>query len=46
MEGLKRKLARDSELHRLDALRVMGDNCALLKEINELRREIKVGAWL
>lgn len=41
VEGLKRKLAKDSELHRTDNLRIMQENTALIKEINELRREIK-----
>lgn len=41
VDGLKRKLAKDSELHRTDNLRVMQENTALIKEINELRREIR-----
>ncbi|MEW5319195.1 MAG: hypothetical protein WDW38_010360 [Sanguina aurantia] len=41
VDSLKRKLAKDSELHRTDNLRVMQENTALIKEINELRREIK-----
>ena len=44
VDVLKRKLARDSELHRSDNLRIMQENVALIKEINELRRELKVGA--
>ncbi|GLC59167.1 hypothetical protein PLESTB_001455600 [Pleodorina starrii] len=41
VDSLKRKLAKDSELHRTDNLRIMQENTALIKEINELRREIK-----
>lgn len=41
VESLKKKLAKDSELHRTDNLRIMQENTALIKEINELRREIK-----
>lgn len=41
VDGLKRKLAKDSELHRTDNLRIMQENTALIKEINELRREIR-----
>jgi hypothetical protein len=42
VEGLKRKLAVDVETHRVEGLKVMQQNVALIKEINELRREIKV----
>ncbi|KAL6752180.1 WD repeat domain 65-like protein [Haematococcus lacustris] len=41
VDSLKRKLAKDSELHRTDNLRIMQENTALIKEINELRREIR-----
>mmetsp|Transcript_36831 Transcript_36831/g.108610 ORF Transcript_36831/g.108610 Transcript_36831/m.108610 type:complete len:1386 (-) Transcript_36831:299-4456(-) len=41
VDSLKRKLAKDSELHRTDNLRVMQENTALIREINELRREIR-----
>ncbi|KAG1658747.1 hypothetical protein FOA52_000860 [Chlamydomonas sp. UWO 241] len=41
VDSLKRKLAKDSELHRSDNLRVMQENTALIREINELRREIR-----
>ncbi|GBF89931.1 cilia- and flagella-associated protein [Raphidocelis subcapitata] len=41
VDGLKRKLAADAEAHRLEGLHVMGQNAALIREINELRREIK-----
>uniref|UniRef100_A0A061RT72 Wd repeat-containing protein 65-like n=2 Tax=Tetraselmis sp. GSL018 TaxID=582737 RepID=A0A061RT72_9CHLO len=41
VDNLKRKLAKDMDLHRTDNMRVMQENVALIKEINELRREIK-----
>eukprot|EP00742_Colponemidia_sp_Colp-10_P003011 GILJ01003213.1.p1 GENE.GILJ01003213.1~~GILJ01003213.1.p1 ORF type:complete len:1307 (+),score=279.75 GILJ01003213.1:41-3922(+) len=41
VESLKRKLAKDSEVHRQDNMRIMQENVALIKEINDLRREIK-----
>ena len=40
MESLKRKLAKDMEMHRTDNARFMRENVALTKEINQLRREI------
>lgn len=42
VDGLKKKLARDTEVHRADNLKIMQENVALIREINELRREIKV----
>jgi len=44
IESLKRKLAADAEAHRTDELRIMGQNVSLIRELNELRREIKVMA--
>ena len=41
VEALKRRLTRDSGLHRADNLRVMQANMALVKEINNLRPEVK-----
>jgi cilia- and flagella-associated protein 57 len=41
VKSLKNKLEMDTQLHRTDNLRIMQENVALLKEINELRREIK-----
>ncbi|KAI8472173.1 MAG: hypothetical protein J3K34DRAFT_519934 [Monoraphidium minutum] len=41
VDGLKKKLAADGEAHRLEGLHVMSQNVALIREINELRREIK-----
>jgi hypothetical protein len=43
VESLKRKLHKDMELHRTDNMRIMQENVSLIKEINELRREIKAG---
>jgi WD40 repeat protein len=39
---LKRKLTRDGKARRSDNMRVMQENVALIKEINELRGEIKL----
>lgn len=41
VEGLKHKLAKDSSGAHTEQLRLMSDNCALLREVNELRREVK-----
>ena len=41
VESLKRKLAKDSEMHRNDKARLMRENTQLTKEINMLRRELK-----
>jgi len=41
VESLKRKLSKDMDLHKTDSTRIMHENVALIKEINELRREIK-----
>merc|ERR1711904_212431 len=40
VESLKRKLLKDSEVHRQDNMRVMQENVSLIREINELRKEI------
>lgn len=42
VESLKRKLAKDAEKSRADNMRIMAEHVALVQEINELRREIKV----
>lgn len=42
IESLKRKLAADAEAHRTDELRIMSQNVSLIRELNELRRQIKV----
>jgi cilia- and flagella-associated protein 57 len=41
VSGLKRKLVKDSETNRSDRTRIIGENVVLIKEINELRREVK-----
>lgn len=41
VDSLRRKLNKNMELHRSDNHRMMQENVALIKEINELRREIK-----
>ena len=41
VDSLKKKLGKDMELHRSDNVRVMLENVSLIKEINELRKEIK-----
>eukprot|EP00286_Rhodomonas_abbreviata_P019738 CAMPEP_0181309260 /NCGR_PEP_ID=MMETSP1101-20121128/11919_1 /TAXON_ID=46948 /ORGANISM="Rhodomonas abbreviata, Strain Caron Lab Isolate" /LENGTH=1189 /DNA_ID=CAMNT_0023415733 /DNA_START=168 /DNA_END=3733 /DNA_ORIENTATION=- len=41
VDSLKRKLSKDMELHKTDSMRIMQENVSLIKEINELRREIK-----
>ena len=40
IESLKRKLQKDDQAHRGDLMRVMHANVSLIKEINELRREM------
>merc|ERR1711985_70413 len=40
VESLKRKLAKDSEVHRQDNMRIMQENVSLIREINDLRKEI------
>ncbi|XP_068808902.1 cilia- and flagella-associated protein 57 isoform X4 [Struthio camelus] len=39
---LKKKVVKESEIHRADYVRIMQENVSLIKEINELRRELKV----
>ncbi|XP_066480340.1 cilia- and flagella-associated protein 57 isoform X1 [Tiliqua scincoides] len=39
---LKKKVIKESEIHRGDYVRIMQENVSLIKEINELRRELKV----
>lgn len=38
IDALKKKLAKDSAMHRADNLRVMQENMSLIHEINDLRR--------
>merc|ERR1712113_1379 len=40
VESLKRKLLKDSDVHRQDNTRILQENVALIREINDLRREI------
>jgi len=40
VESLKKKLLKDSEVHRQDNMRILQENVALIREINDLRREI------
>merc|ERR1719265_2889381 len=40
VESLKRKLLKDSDVHRQDNMRILQENVALIREINDLRREI------
>ncbi|KAF4674972.1 WD repeat domain 65 [Perkinsus chesapeaki] len=40
MITLKKKFAKDAEVHRTTNMRVMQDNVALIREINNLRREL------
>ena len=42
VDSLKRKLVKDSDTHRADGNRIMGENVVLIQEINQLRREIKI----
>lgn len=41
VSGLKKKLIKDSETNRADRTRIISENVVLIKEINELRREVK-----
>eukprot|EP01062_Namystynia_karyoxenos_P016092 TRINITY_DN15868_c0_g1_i1.p1 TRINITY_DN15868_c0_g1~~TRINITY_DN15868_c0_g1_i1.p1 ORF type:complete len:1211 (+),score=554.97 TRINITY_DN15868_c0_g1_i1:104-3736(+) len=41
-DSLKRKLIKDAETHNSESNRVMNENVQLIREINELRKEIKV----
>ena len=41
VESLKRKVLQDSEMHRADISSVMVENLSLIKEIHELRRDIR-----
>ncbi|XP_072918863.1 cilia- and flagella-associated protein 57 [Hemitrygon akajei] len=39
---LQKKLLTDAEIHRTDNVRIMQENVALIKEINDLRQELKI----
>ncbi|KAK7099818.1 cilia- and flagella-associated protein 57-like [Littorina saxatilis] len=40
--SLRKKLEKDSEIHKADNVRIMQENVSLIKEINDLRRELKI----
>lgn len=40
VECLKKRLGKDSEMHRQDNVKLMQENAALICEINELRKEV------
>jgi len=42
VDSLKRKLEKDSQVHRIDNMRIMQENVSLIREINDLRREINI----
>uniref|UniRef100_A0A8C5QD76 Cilia and flagella associated protein 57 n=1 Tax=Leptobrachium leishanense TaxID=445787 RepID=A0A8C5QD76_9ANUR len=42
LSTLQKKLVKDTEIHRADNVRVMQENVTLIKEINDLRRELKM----
>ncbi|KAM4721643.1 cilia- and flagella-associated protein 57 [Rhinophrynus dorsalis] len=42
LSTLQKKLVKDTEIHRAENVRMMQENVTLIKEINELRRELKV----
>jgi len=42
VHSLKSKLAKDSEIHRTDSIRTMQENVTLIKEVNDLRKELKI----
>lgn len=42
VSGLRKKLAKDTELHRIGYVRIMQENVSLIGEINNLRRELKL----
>ncbi|KND04574.1 uncharacterized protein SPPG_00295 [Spizellomyces punctatus DAOM BR117] len=39
--SLRRKVTKDQSIHRADNVRIMAENVALIKEINQLRRDLK-----
>lgn len=42
VNSLKHKLVKDSEVHKVDNIRIMQENVTLIKEVNDLRRELKI----
>ena len=41
VSGLKKKLVKDNETNRADRCRIVSENVTLIREINELRREVR-----
>uniref|UniRef100_A0A1I8GFC8 WD_REPEATS_REGION domain-containing protein n=1 Tax=Macrostomum lignano TaxID=282301 RepID=A0A1I8GFC8_9PLAT len=39
--SLRKKLAKENDIHRADYVRIMQENVSLIKEINDLRRDLK-----
>ncbi|XP_032884753.1 cilia- and flagella-associated protein 57 [Amblyraja radiata] len=39
---LQKKLVKDAEIHRADNVRIMQENVVLIKEINDLRQDLKI----
>eukprot|EP00484_Ammonia_sp_Unknown_P020709 CAMPEP_0197023492 /NCGR_PEP_ID=MMETSP1384-20130603/4170_1 /TAXON_ID=29189 /ORGANISM="Ammonia sp." /LENGTH=1252 /DNA_ID=CAMNT_0042451707 /DNA_START=35 /DNA_END=3793 /DNA_ORIENTATION=+ len=46
VQGLQKKLVKDAAVAKKDSTRIMQENVALIKEINELRREIVLAKQL
>ncbi|KAJ8011195.1 hypothetical protein DPEC_G00055650 [Dallia pectoralis] len=42
VSSLKRKLSKDTEVHRTEKVKIMKENVSLIKEINELRQELRL----
>ena len=42
VHSLKHKLSKDSEVHKVDNIRIMQENVTLIKEVNDLRKELKI----
>ncbi|KAH9523432.1 Cilia- and flagella-associated protein 57 [Bulinus truncatus] len=40
--SLRKKLEKDSEIHKADNVRIMQENVTLIKEINDLRKELRI----
>ena len=41
VNSLKLKLSKDAEMHKADNIRIMQENVTLIKEVNDLRKELK-----
>lgn len=42
VESLRKKLAKSEDMHKAESTRIMQENVALIREINDLRRELKI----